>query len=184
MAALDPLENKLNELFVKNLPALPKGGKDFLVKFLPYINLILGVIVLFSVLNLWRWANATNDLINNLNTLSETYGGATITAADRLGPVIWLALVTLTIQAVLYIASYPGAKARKKSGWNFMFYALLVNVAYGIVMVFSAYGGLGSLFGSLIGTSIGLYLLFQIRASYSTGKATPKAKTEKTAKKA
>lgn len=182
MAALDPLENKLNEIFAKNLPALPEGGKKFLVTYLPYINLILGVLVLLSVLSLWRWATAANDLVNNLNSLSEAYGGATITAGDRLGPVIWLALITLAVQGALYVASYPGTKARKKSGWNFMFYALLVNVAYGVVMVFSAYGGLGSLFGSLVGTSIGLYLLFQIRASYSTGKATKKA--AKPAKKA
>lgn len=182
MAALDPLENKLNEIFVKQLPALPDGGKKFLVSYLPYINLILGVIVLFSVVNLWRWATVANDFIDYANRVSEAYGGTTITGTDRLGPVIWLAVITLGIQGLLYVASFPGTKAKKKSGWNLMFYALIVNVLYGIVMVFSAYGGIGSLFGSLIGTAIGLYLLFQIRSSYSTGKVAPKA--AKTAKKA
>lgn len=181
MAALDSLEKQLNEIFGKQLPALPAGGKKFLVSYLPYISLILGVLVLLSVLSLWRWATAANDLVNNLNSLSEAYGGTSITATDRLGPVVWLAIIALAIQGALYVASYPGLKARKKSGWNLMFYALIVNVVYGVVMVFSAYGGLGSLVASLIGTSIGLYLLFQIRASYSASKAT---KTDKPAKKA
>jgi hypothetical protein len=47
-----------------------------------------------------------------------------------------------------------------------MFYALLVNVAYGVVMLFTNYGGIGTLLSTLIGSAIGLYLLFQIRSSY------------------
>ncbi len=75
---------------------------------------------------------------------------------------------------MIYIAAFPGTKARKKSGWDLLFYALLINVVYGIVVAFTDYGGFGSLIGSLVGSAIGAYFLFQIRVSYSTGKAAKK----------
>ncbi len=79
---------------------------------------------------------------------------------------IWLSIAVLVVEALLYIAAFNPTKARKKSGWDLLFYALLVNVAYGIVVAFTYYGGIGRLLGSLIGSAIGFYFLFQIRASY------------------
>jgi len=43
-----------------------------------------------------------------------------------------------------------------------------------VVVLFSNYGGIGSLLGSLVGAAIGLYLLFQIRASYLKKQLAPK----------
>ncbi len=62
-----------------------------------------------------------------------------------------------------------------------MFYAFLVNVIYGIFILFTDYGGLGSLIGAVIGSAIGLYLLFQIRGNYNRFK--PKSRVAKAAKK-
>ena len=70
------------------------------------------------------------------------------------------------------VAAFSGLKARKKSGWNLLYYALLLNLAYGIVMAFTNYGGFSYLIGAVIGSAIGLYLLFQIRSSYLGGHKT------------
>ena len=71
---------------------------------------------------------------------------------------------------------FPGTREKKKSGWNLLFYALLINVAYGFVVMFTDYGSVGSFIGSLIGSAIGGYFLFQIRSSYSKSAPTRKAK--------
>lgn len=174
MSALQSLEKSLDDIFVKKAPPLPAGGKKFLVQYLPWINLVLGLLALYSVYVIWHWAHLADGLINYANNLSAAYGGAPV-ASDRLGFGIWLGMAVLAVQAVLYIGAFQASRARKKSGWNLMFYALLVNVVYGAVILFTDYGGVGSFIGTLIGSGLGLYLLFQIRSSYSKQPGTARA---------
>jgi hypothetical protein len=174
MSALQPLEKQLDELFVKGAPALPEGGKKWLVKYLPWINLVLGLLTLYTVYVLWHWAHTANSLIDYANSLSQAYGGDKIANVDRLDTFVWLGLIVLAIEAVIYLLAFPATRDRKKSGWDLMFYALLINLVYGVIVVFTDYGGIGSLIGTIIGSGIGLYLLFQIRASYSRAKAPAK----------
>ena len=173
MGTLDKLEDKLNDIFVKQAPPLPDGGKKALLQYLPWINLVLGLIALYTVWVLWHWAHLANSLIDYANSISAVYGGPTV--AHRLTVGIWLGLVVLLAEALLYIAAFPATRDRKKSGWNLMFYALLVNAVYGVVILFTAYGGVGNLIGTLIGSAIGLYLLFQIRSGYSKAPASSKS---------
>jgi hypothetical protein len=173
MSALQSLENSLEDVFVKKAPALPENGKKAIVEYIPYINLILGLLSLWTAYALWHWAHLADNLINYANTLSAAYGGGTI-AHTRMSGILWLGMVVMAVQALLYIAAFPALRDRKKSGWNLMFYALLVNVVYGVVVLFSDYGGVGNLLGSLIGSAVGLYFLFQIRGHYLKA-AAPKA---------
>jgi hypothetical protein len=176
---LTALEQKLDEIFVKNAPALPKKAVDIIVEYLPYLNLIIGLLTLSSAYWLWHWAHAANDLVNYANELSRTYGGGDV-VADRMGFGIWLGLLVLLVEAVIYLAAFPGLRDRKKTGWNLLFYGLLINVVYGFVILFTSYGGVGSLIGSIIGSAIGGYFLFQIRDRYSAQPAVAeKAKTVK-----
>ncbi len=166
MSALQPLETALDDLFVKKAPALPANGKKALVEYLPWINLFFGIIALYTAYVLWHWAHIANGLIDYANQLSATYGSPSVANVDRMGLGIWLGLIILVIQAVIYIAAFQATRERKKSGWDLMFYAALLNVVYGVVILFSNYGSIGSLLGTLVGSAIGLYLLFQIRSSY------------------
>lgn len=164
MSALQSLENSLNDLFVKKTPALPDGGKKVIVTYLPWINLALGVLGLLMAYSLWNWAHLADNLINYANSINAIYGGQIVTA-NRMTLAVWLGLMALVVEALLYIAAFPATRDRKKSGWNLMFYAMLVSIVYAVLTVFTSYG-MGHVFSSLIGTAIGLYLLFQIRASY------------------
>lgn len=174
MSALKSLEKSLDDLFVKKAPALPTGGKKFLVEYLPWINLILGVIALYTAWVLWHWAHFANSLINYANTWSAAYGGPVV-SANRMTIGIWLGIAVLAVEGLLYIAAFPGTRDRKKSGWNLLLYALLLNIVYGVVVLFTDYGSVGNLIGTVIGSAIGLYFLFQIRGSYSGAAATKKA---------
>ncbi len=165
MAGVKQLEDALDDIFVKKAPKLPENAKKVIVEWLPWINLALGVLTLWAAWTLWQWANVADKLIDYANTLSRVYGGGEV-VSSRMGLGIWLSLIVLAIEAVLYLLAFPATRARKKSGWDLLFYAALVNVAYGAVVFFTAYGGFGNLLGSLIGSAIGLYFLFQIRGLY------------------
>ena len=175
MSATNSLEKTLDDLFVKGAPALPPGFKKWLVKYLPWVTIVIGVLTLLATLSLWRAGHTVNQLVDYANQLSQAYGGSNV-VSNKLGVGYWLALVTLGAEAILYIAAFPGLRAHKKSGWNLMFYALIVNVAYGFFAIFTTYAGVGNFIGSLIGAAIGGYLLFQIRSSYSNAKASAPAK--------
>lgn len=164
MATLDALEDSLAGVF-KNAPKIPDKGRAAIVEWAPWISLVVGLLSLLSVYTLWHWAHVANNLVDYANQLSHSLGLDTA-KVQRLTFNVWLALLVMAIQAVMYLMAYPGLKARKKSGWNLVFYASLVNVVYAIVVVFTAYGGVGNLIGSLIGTAIGLWILFQIRPAY------------------
>jgi len=177
MGALKSLETNLNEVFGKNAPPLPPNAKKVIVEYLPYINLVLGIITLFLAWGLYHAAHVVNRFVDYSNSLSAAYGGTT--EVSHLSFTVWLAIAVLAVEAVLYIAAFAGTRDRRKSGWDLLFYALLINVVYGIVAVFTDYGGAGRLIGSLIGSAIGLYFLFQIRSAYTgrtAGRKTPASK--------
>jgi hypothetical protein len=161
---LKPLEKQLEKIFVDSAPPLPKNARKNIAEYLPWINLILGLITLSSLYYLWHWAHIANNVINYANQLSASVGGPIIT--NRLGFGVWLGMAVLLVEALLYIAAFPALQNKRKSGWDLLFYAALVNVIYGIVMAFTSYGGIGSLIGAIIGSAIILYVLFQIRENY------------------
>jgi hypothetical protein len=163
MSALQSLENNLEDVFVKKAPALPENGKKAIVEWLPWINLILGLLSLWAAYTLWHWAHVADKLVDYANSISAIYGGPVV---HRMSAMVWLSLIVMVVQAVIYIVAFPALRDRKKSGWDLLFYALLVNVVYGVVVMFTDYGTFGNLLGSLIGSAIGLYFLFQIRGHY------------------
>ncbi len=167
MSATSSLENSLAGLF-KAAPKLPENAKKTLVAWLPWLNLIGGLFALSSAYWLYHWAHLANSLVNYTNSLSEAFGGPKV-SSSRWSVGLYIALAVLAVEAVMYIAAFPGLKAHKKAGWNFLFYALLLNTVYGIVTMFTDYGGGSNLIGLVIGTVVGLYFLFQVRDVYSGG---------------
>jgi len=165
MNAIKTIETKFEEIFVKNAPELPLNIKQFIVRYLPWVNLILGVLALWVAYSLWFWAHNVDRFAQYTNGLNASYGGATIDL-DRMSFGLWLAVAVLLVEAVIYIAAFPATRKREKKGWDLMFYAALINVAYAFVVVFTSYGSFGGLIMSLVGSAIGFYLLFQIRSHY------------------
>jgi len=166
VAATSQLEEALNDLFVKSAPSLPEKFKKFLVDIAPWLTLLAGVLVLWSALALWRWAHVANNAINTLNSIANVYGVET-GISSRMTFGVWLGVGVLLVEGILYLMAFKGLRDRVKAGWDLLFYAALLNVAYGIVLLFTDRGGAGSLVGTVIGTAIGLYFLFQVRSHYS-----------------
>lgn len=182
MKYVSNLETKLNEVFAKNAPQLPRGAKDFMVKFAPIVSLIVGVFTLLATWNLWSLARRTDRYADYARELCSTYDtpGCGGLIGSNYTIWIWLGLLFLLAQAVLYIAAFSGLNARAKRGWDYLFYGALLNVVYAVISLFNDYDKVGHFLGALVGSAIGFYLLFQIREFYNGKKASVDApKVEK-----
>lgn len=173
MGPLHKLEEKLNPMLTKNAPVqLPENAKKWIVKYMPIIGLVIGVLGLFAALALWNAAHAASTLVDYANELSKTYGnGQTV---KNVGFTFYAAFIMLLITSIIPIVAYPGLKAQSKNkGWDLLYLSALISLFYG---VFNAlyYGSPMNLISTFIGSAISLYILFQIRSYYA---ATKKADT-------
>ncbi len=139
------LEDTLNEYFGKKAPQLPIGAKEAIVKFAPWVTLVLLVLGLPAVFLLF-------GLGALLTPFSYVVGGV------HFGLSYTLSLIILAATLVLEALAIPLLMKRSKKGWNFIFYASLLGVVSNIVSF-----NLGSL---IIGALISFYILFQIRSYY------------------
>lgn len=175
---LKPAEDKLAEAF-KGLPPLPASAKKMLVQWWPYVTLAAGVLQLLAALALYNWGQDINKLADSVNKFSSAFGVAN--TVEKLNIFYWLSLAILVATGVIFLMAYPGLKAKKRSGWSLMFLATLLNAVYGVFSALNDRGGIGSLVGSLIGTAIGLYFLFQVRDMFGGAQkaaSEPKSPTE------
>lgn len=134
----------LDEYLVKKAPfQIPEGGKEFIVRFGPWISLVLLLLTLPLLL-----------VALGLGALVAPFAGV------RYGTGFGVVAILALVQVVMFGMALPGLFARKMSGWTMLFYAELVGFVSSIVS--------GSIVGGIIGTLIGLYILFQVRTKYSS----------------
>jgi hypothetical protein len=132
----------LDYYLVKKAPfQLPPNVKEFLVKWGPWITVVLLILSLPPLL-----------FMLGIGTVLIPFGGV--------GYAVGFTYLTLflIVYLALLIASLPGLFARKTSGWTLLFYAELVSIVSGLLS--------GSIVGALLGGLIGLYILFQVRPLY------------------
>jgi hypothetical protein len=173
MKQVEKAEKSLSGLF-KDLPPLSAAGKENIVKVMPWIALIFGVLQVLAGYWVWRLANAADRIADLVNTYSAYYTvpAVHISAFDR--TVIYLGAAVLLVSGVIGIMAYKPLTARQRRGWDLMFLAALVNLVYAVLAIFINGRGFGSFIMSLLGTAVGFYLLFQIKASYGKRSETAK----------
>jgi len=132
----------LDFYLVKKAPfQIPDAAREWIVKFGPWITVVL--------------------LILTLPLLLVALGiGAVFTPFGGVGYATGFGFLTLFViaQVGLEIAALPGLFARKMSGWTLLFYAQLVSIVFNILS--------GSVVGGLLFGLIALYILFQVRPLY------------------
>ena len=169
MTQLEKLETTLDDVLNKKAPKLPENGRKSLAGALWWLALVFGVLQLWGAWALWRVAHQ----LDYVNSVLDAYGVPT--PANNLGMLYYLALIVIVVTAVIALLAAPGLKAMKKQGWNLLFYSMLVNVAYGVVVLFASYGGFGNMVVALLGSVVGAYLLFQVRGEFMKAHAHKKA---------
>ena len=121
---------------------IPDNAKEWIVKFGPWITVVLLALTLPAIL-----------LILGLGSALVPFGGYAY--ATGFG----LATVVLVVHVGLMLAALPGLFARKMAGWTLLFYSQIVSLVHSLLIY--------QFIGGLIGAVIGLYILFQIRSKYS-----------------
>lgn len=155
---LAPLEKALDGIFgTKAAYQLPADMKDLLVTIVPWLSLIAGILGALSALSLWQMAH-------RIGRFAGDFGVADY--VPDLSLAFWLSLIMTLVFSALAFMAFPGLKAKKKVGWNLMFYSMLANIVYGLVSLFYSNGGVYGLIGAVIMSAIGFYILFQIRDRY------------------
>ncbi len=136
------------EQWFSKFPALPKNATEILVKIMPYIALIFGILGIVGAVGGLGILTATSPLafMGGKESVSA-YGTGFIASLFYLGA------------SVLLLAAYPGIKAKKMQGWKLLFWSETVSLVGGVV-------GLTSLLSVVVGALIGFYILFQIKSYY------------------
>lgn len=162
MEIVHKLEKSLQDLF-KDLPPLPPNGKKKLVEFWPWLALIAGVLQIVAAWGLWTLVHTTQPFIDFANELFRSYDVG-YSALDKF--VIYVGIGTLLVEGVILIMAFSPLQKHLKRGWDLLFLGLLINVAYAVLSIFMVNGGFGNFVMNLIGSGLGMYLLFQIRDVY------------------
>lgn len=153
------LEKWLYDVLVTKAPyTLPKAAADWIAKYAPWLTLVVGVLLLFSIFSLWQVLSYTNSVLSAY----AAYVGHPV----GMSVWFWPAFIVLVIQVVVMLVSVPMLLKQQRKGWLFVFYADLVSVVYGVLNAI-LYSSFGSLLMTLVAAVIGLYVLFQIRRYYT-----------------
>jgi hypothetical protein len=170
MKQVEQAEKSLSGLF-KDFPPLSKDARESIVKIMPVLALVFGVLQIIAGYYVWRLANLADRIADAVNSYAAFYTVPTthISAFDR--TVIYLGAVVLVIEGIIGLMAYKELSKRSARGWDLLFLAALLNVAYAVVAIFIQGRGFGSFIMSLVGSAIGFYLLFQIKSAYGKSAA-------------
>jgi protein-S-isoprenylcysteine O-methyltransferase Ste14 len=135
------LEKELEPIFLEKFPAFPEGLKEGLAEYGPYVMLVLALIGIFGLLTLF-----------GIGTSALTLGQSIY------GFSLYVHVLIQGLILVLYIMAFKPLKARRKAGWNFLYYALLISIVGNLIQL--------NIIGAIIGAILGFWVLFQIREKY------------------
>ena len=153
------LEKWLYDLLVAKAPyTLPKSVADWIGKYAPWLTLVVGVLMVFSLVSLWQVMNYANSVLSAY----AMYVGHPVGTSMW----FWPAFIVLVAQVVVMFVSVPLLLKQQRKGWLLVFYADLISVVYGILNAI-LYSSFGSFLMTIVASIIGLYFLFQVRYYYA-----------------
>jgi hypothetical protein len=143
---MSSLTKTLDLYLVKKAPALPKGIKELVVKLAPWLTIAIVVFTIPAILSLFGFGAMM---------YGTTYGSYVMakTGFNYSLPILFILAIW-----VLKLLAIPGLMKRSVKGWNYLYYAVLVEAANSVVNF--------QLLSLVVSTTISLYILFQIRSYY------------------
>ncbi|MFA6007335.1 MAG: hypothetical protein WC784_01660 [Candidatus Shapirobacteria bacterium] len=140
---LTEIENKLDFYFGKKAPAMPENIKELIVKYSPYLTILVMIIAVPTILFAFGVGSAFSSI-------------AYLTGSFR--PLLYFESLLALVAIVLEFLALPGLFKRTKKAWQFMFYATLVGLLNSLIGV--------KIFDLILDGLISFYILFQIKSYY------------------
>jgi hypothetical protein len=134
------LEKKIDKFVNKKTPALPNKVKEMIVKYGPYLILVMMMYAMYL-------------LGFGLGLTPFAFMGG-----FRVGFSFIISIIFYLITIILEIMALPALFKRQIKGWKILFYLSLLTVLSNLISL-----NLASL---IIGTAISWYFLFQIKSYY------------------
>lgn len=131
-------------LVIKAPYQIPANVKEWIVVYVPWIDLILLVLLVPVLLTLLGVGTFLLPL--------SLAGGYHLTFG------LLLILIILLLQLGLMVAALPGLLTRQLRSWEFLFYGLLLNIVYNLLQL--------ELLSCFLVAAVGGYVLLQIRPYY------------------
>jgi hypothetical protein len=147
MNSLNQLAKTLDQYYAK-LPALPKGGKDFIVSIASWLALIFGLLAILSA-------------VSAFGIFSFMSPFAVVAGIGRYAFAGILSTIILLVQGIIELMAFSPLKTNQVKGWNLMYYSLILSVISSIT-----YLSVSSVISALIGALIGYYFLYQVKSYY------------------
>jgi hypothetical protein len=138
-----PLERELEPVFLQKFPPFSEPVKEFVVQYGPYFILILSVLGLMGLFTAFGIMGA----ISGMGSVSTEFGIS-----------FYLNVALGVFVLIMYLMAFSPLRARKRSGWNLLYYALLIGLLSNIVQL--------NIFVALVSGVLGFWVLFQIREKY------------------
>ena len=147
------LDGFFERVFVTKAPfQLPEGVREWIVKYSPWITLIILILMAPAILAAIG--------------LGAAFGGLALLGGLTSGGMYYVGMIAGILEIVLLIIALPGLFKRKLSSWRLVFYSSLLSIVIGIITDL-VYLEIGGLIVSLISAIISLYILYQIKSKYS-----------------
>ncbi|TDE16426.1 hypothetical protein [Dyadobacter psychrotolerans] len=137
------LEKELEPIFLEKFPEFPENVKEVIAQYGPYVLLVLSIIGLLGLLTAFGLGGAA------IGIGAAAYGG---------GFNFYIGITISIITLVLYLMAFSPLRARKRAGWNLIYYALLISLLGNLIQL--------NILGVIIGGIVGFWVLFQIRSKY------------------
>ncbi|HXH26637.1 MAG TPA: hypothetical protein VNG90_01965 [Candidatus Acidoferrum sp.] len=167
------LEEQLNDVFTKKISyQIPDHARSTIVKFMPWLTLAGGILSLLGAGAAYTAITVVNRMMDGYLNMAYPYNYAPMTSAS---PLLWVVLLILLGEAILFFAAFPALRDHKRKGWLILYWVNLVYVLYALVHLIAAYDFANFIF-SLLGSAVGLYILFQIRSYYTEAGAPAQVK--------
>lgn len=164
---IQTIENRLHTWFKANTPTLSPEIRRVIKLWAPIVALVVGALSVINAWTLWRWANRADTLLDLGYRDCTRWGGSTCGTPPHINVWVWLNIAFLAAGVVLCLRAYAALREQLKQGWNYAFYATLLNVGYAVLTLFTEYDRVERFGSALVGSGIALYLLFQVRDCYT-----------------
>lgn len=176
MKEIQKIEKSLAKVFA-GFPDISNKSKESVAKVLPIIALVFGIFQLAAAYWVFKLASVVNQFDSFVRSYSALTGDSVgLSGSDK--TLIYLGAVVLLVDAVILLMAYGPLSARKRKGWELLFLASLLNVAYSVVSLFITGRGFGSFLAGLIGSGFGFWLLFQVSGKFGGKQVVAEASAE------